>query len=379
MKVFVATLLICSSAFASQDVADSKQAISTAASAAELAIGVAKAALISSCVTPQALTECNPTTSMLVTIGGDVLSTLTSKAVKGVAGPIAGGAISAASCLAIRCDVAKTIKTTCGTTCESGCGTDSACVSNCTASLSTDMLSYSNIYRGTQKGYIGCTSPGKTAAKAQQAKCQSICAGMVLALATLETIVTGINPSVDKIEEQTSTSNGPASTASNTNGSHYQAGNSTNNNNVDATDLGYEKRFSNNASVSDSSAATADTGTAATSSKGTLAGMSSAGGASSGENASSGTPNALVTGSDITSSGGANRASAAASLASGSNNRKTRLQGLDRSKAAKDAAYMDQTQDLFGQVSAIHSSYYRSGVIGVKDSESKTISKKRGR
>ena len=155
MKFYLLVAFICVPAFAAQGIKESQQSTSTALSVVTMAAGVVKARMISACVQPQADTECNPETATLVTIGGDVLSALTTSAVKGVAGPIAGGVISAASCLAIRCDTTADKNEACGGTIPAAAFCPVSCLQPLQACCSFPFASCALVSKDSVSGFPG--------------------------------------------------------------------------------------------------------------------------------------------------------------------------------------------------------------------------------
>ncbi len=377
--LFFIIAFICVTVHAGEQIKDSQDTTQTAISSTQTAISTAKMFIISSCVTPQGTTECNSTTSVIVSAADQVLSQLSSALVGGTAGAIASGAISAAMCLAIRCDSSSTQVTTCQTECLSECwdtyevatpDINSAkreqCISDCVTSQTTDTAHYKNDYKGTGDFYPGCIDASKASAQTQQTKCQSTCAGMAAALAALDIAKTGLERDLDKLDNQINTGGDGNNNNNNYNNNNYHSNNNFgNNNNVD-------DGVTDNGSSSGSSSVGSSIGLeqGATSGLNSKAGVSSSlstrsGGASSGtglKEASKGTGSSGQVQAEGTDSGSAS-ISGASSDGSPDYGSGSPYKGLTK-KSDDKKGLLDKNVDLFEAVRKIHTNLYQKQLIG---------------
>lgn len=429
MKLFLATLLVCSSLNASEELNQSAESNQQAISSLTQSFGVAQNQINSECVQPTADLMCNSTTATVVGTLGSILGQITSS---GAAGSAISGAISGVSCLLIKCDTTESRNAQCtgsddkttscgcstaspgsGTSCKSGAITNtkrSACMAKswccsyaegtpdpgfygceaafnasektncedafdkCDKCKTDDNSKVDNTFMCDYSDYTTCIQPYKTEAKTRQTKCRSLCSSMVALLTAANAAQKGVDPAIKTLQEQT-TSNGNNSN-SNTNNNNHSNNNkpSTSSSNETTSPLSKFLDLFNSNKNNNNSTATSGTETSASdSSSGSASGTSSQA-ATSGSRSTNGNTSATAGGAGTTSSyrSAVGGESSSSSLGANGPDAKTKLKGLKKTDGGAND-YLASSEDLFIQVSAIYSSNYKTGVIGkeIKNNVSK--------
>jgi hypothetical protein len=217
--------------------------------------------------------------------------------------------------------------------------------------------------------YTSCIKDTKAKAQTQETKCQSICAGMVLVLSTLETALTGVNPALKQLADQT-TDTGDG----NNNGNDNNAANTNNN----VTSGNYNGPASTSSSIgsligADQSGNLSNSGIQQANTNPALgqgAGVSSTGSGLGGAKGSASQGTEAEKGSSF-AEGGAVVASSSTGTSAASAD--SQLKGITKNSIDKKDL-LNKDADLFATVQKIHSDLYTNKVIG-KDAVTK-VSKK---